>query len=530
MRVLSVMGRCTRLCLLFLLLPAGADGQAARRLVLEADVPVLASPDAALVSGSLSVEPSRPVVGRTAFFRVQVQNVGGCPLPRVVLGARGGPLGATPERLGNLAAWDTPQAENLPIGGTAEVVIRWDAPSRPGPHRVIVEADPDRLLGDVEPGNNRAELEFDVRQAPDLALTGIARAGDGPVPYLAPTPFRFTIENLGGAPSREVFLEVESDGENWTRTIPPLAPGERGDFLVELPARRRMTLAARVDRYNIEPEPDEENNSATAELTLEVHRRIETAGAARVERWSDLRDWSSGDWRGADLSAEGIAPHPSLSFAPAEWEMSPASAINAASPARDPATLDDNLWTLDDFLRAGPRETPPILKIAVRDARLVGRQRVFLQVLTQARLGRYAAGAFRFAAPGAPDLVHLRPAPPPHAPEYRDVPLGIYDLGGEFRFRLGATPGYFAVVSRLQFRPLLEYVDIPTYSPPGTRWQAAWDGGADGVQVFFDETAPGEGRLRLRLPGDWTSERGLPGVVWTWIPPPERLAAGQGEP
>ncbi|MBE7557826.1 hypothetical protein HS125_02265 [bacterium] len=518
-----------RTALFILWLAACVEPADAQRLryVLEAEIPVAASPDVEVVAGSVRVEPPTPASFKTAFFSAVVRNVGGCPLPKVYLRALSGPADGPLGRVGNLAAWDTPQVDDLPVGGTAEVVIRWDSPERTGPHSVVVEADPDNLLGEADRSNNAATAQFTVLGPPDLVLAGIRAPAGVTHEYRAPVQLLFDVENRGESPSREVFLEMETAGSTLARTIPPLAPGERKTLPLAAPAARALTVSARVDRYNIEPEPDENNNAATAELTLAVVRRI---ASDHEERWSTRSDWGSGTWSGASWTDDGLALHPALSVPAASWALQPAGAVNRASPARDAGTLFDDLWTLDDFLRAGPREHPPVLTLRVRDASLIGRYRVYLRVLVHPHLNRYTAGGFRFAGPGAPGLVEIAPRFHSDGEEYRDVPLGIYPLAGEFRCKLGAVPGQFLLASRLLFRPLVEYEDLPTEAPPGTRLTAVLPSGAQGVTLYVATEgrwqplvasgAPA-GPLRVRLPGDWTSERPLPPILWRWIPPRE---------
>jgi CARDB len=520
--------------------------QQVRRFSSKVVVPILGEPDISVIPGSLRIEPQLPVARRTVFFMVEVKNTGKCPLPLVKLECKTALQGQPRTTVTNLASWENPRVNDLQIGATAEVVIRWDAPLKAGVYDLEIIADPEKRIAETNEDNNSLIAEYTVIAGPELSITCMRLEPAGPYAIDRPPQLLVDVINTGQTTSREVFLQVNDDMGVTHSLVPPLPAGAATTVSASVSVFPRLHVEAYLDRFNTVPEDDEDNNRVNKQFELDVYRRV--SAASPVNQWDGAREWLLGAWTGcATVEYDPDRPgQPRLDIAAIlrypvkQWKMEPSGAVNRASSTRDPATWSDESWSLGYYLEAAPNERPEKLHISVEDASMQGRYRAFIEVLVQRHRGRYGVGGFRFGGPGAGETVAYIPGDRPQKEEIRMIPLGIYYLDGKFSGTLDKIAGEWCYMQRLVLVPLVEYESETQFLPDkGARLQL--DGELAGAAYWFrtgiaDEEdvewnawttavagmdhGSGErfnrARMRVRFPMGWEIEKRLPSPRWTW--------------
>jgi hypothetical protein len=119
--------------------------------------------DAAVIAGSLVVEPGNPSPGQPATITATIENQGDLPLQDVQVGFYDGDPNS-----GDTLISDVQVIPGVLIaGGKQNVLISWTVPSGEQSHRVFVVVDPYGTVTDREPENNRASK---LTVLPDLTV------------------------------------------------------------------------------------------------------------------------------------------------------------------------------------------------------------------------------------------------------------------------------------------------------------------------------------------------------------------------
>ncbi|MBP7052470.1 MAG: carboxypeptidase regulatory-like domain-containing protein [Phycisphaerae bacterium] len=119
--------------------------------------------DAAVVAGSVAVEPGNPSPGQTATITATIENAGDLPLQDVQVAFYDGDPNSGDTLIGDVQVL----SGILIAGGKQDVLTSWTVPSGEQSHRVFVVVDPYGTVSDRDPENNRVSK---LTVLPDLTV------------------------------------------------------------------------------------------------------------------------------------------------------------------------------------------------------------------------------------------------------------------------------------------------------------------------------------------------------------------------
>ncbi len=164
------------------------------------------------------------------------------------------------------------------VASRAVISAEWPVPTRTGTYTLVAEVDPGRNLLDLNPGNNRDELDVEVvpLQLPDLEVTKIEVIGaDGRfIEAGGIATVRATVTNIGEVPAQGATVRLLANTVSLTEAaLPTLAKG--ASYTVEASKVVPNTQGSINFRATViggsAPELRVDNNDAILSLSVRTH-------------------------------------------------------------------------------------------------------------------------------------------------------------------------------------------------------------------------------------------------------------------
>ncbi len=244
-----------------------ADNEAVRLLtVVEAPAPNLF-----IDADNIGFDPASPPPGAQVTVFATIVNNGSADAADVVVQFL--ESGSRPIALSQVI-------ESIPAGSSAVAQVTYDSGESTGDPSILVEVDPDNFIQELSETDNSATKSLALRTdaEPNLMLTStnIGVSPSNPTEGEVVTIYA-TILNAGDTEVQDVQVQF-LDGNRSPATpiavqqiIPSIAPGSSGVAFIRFDTTGRADdrkIQVRVDPHNLIPESEEQDNMATATLSV----------------------------------------------------------------------------------------------------------------------------------------------------------------------------------------------------------------------------------------------------------------------
>lgn len=244
---------------------------------------VQGKPDLALAEGEFSVQPARPVIGKTVFLKTTVYNVGDGPASDIIVKAFDGDP-ALKRELRPYNSYRAPTIDSLAPGESKEITIVWDPVSFDGlgNHDVYIEVDPQNRIDELSEDNNQTKVSVTLYDLPDLAVDrwtdhGFRAVLSTGIPIWGqPMQLLGRVKNIGDSDAdyaRLTFVHNKKDITHFFDKIPQSVVAET---YVDVPLySSKNTLRVIADRYDLIAEKNEKLNAIDFGNNMSEEQRID---------------------------------------------------------------------------------------------------------------------------------------------------------------------------------------------------------------------------------------------------------------